>query len=87
MGNGSLANSAAAVTLTLAGKVCSTSLGALRRRIERARRARGGVVIDLSEVTLIDKPALQFLAVQSGAGVQLVNCPVYIERWLQKEEV
>ena len=71
--------------MTLAGKVCAASLGALRRRIDRARRTRGAVVIDLSEVTLIDKPSLEFLATQSGAGVALVNCPVYIEPWLRKE--
>jgi len=79
-----LANSASAVTLRLVGKVCVSSLGALRRRIDRVRRTRGSVVIDLSEVTLIDRPALQFLATQNGAGVQIVNCPVYIEAWLKK---
>jgi hypothetical protein len=57
----------------------------LRRRIDRARRQRGSVVIDLSEVTLIDRPALEFLATQNGAGVEIVNCPVYIEPWLKKE--
>ena len=85
MVSGALANSASAVTLTLAGKLCATSIGALRRRIDRARRTRGNVVIDLSEVTLIDRPALQFLATQNGAGVEIINCPVYIEAWLRKE--
>jgi hypothetical protein len=80
-----LANSSAAVTVTLTGKVGSASLGALRRRIDRARRSRGSVVVDLSEVTLIDRPALEFLAAINGAGVELVNCPAYIEPWLRKE--
>jgi anti-anti-sigma regulatory factor len=74
-----------AAVVMLAGKVCAASLGALRRRIDRARRGRGGVVIDLSEVTLIDQPSLAFLATQRGAGVELVNCPAYIEPWLRKE--
>jgi anti-anti-sigma regulatory factor len=82
---GTLTNPSAAVTVTLTGKVGSASLGALRRRIDRARRQRGSVVIDLGEVTLIDKPALEFLATVKGAGVELVNCPVYIEAWLRKE--
>jgi len=85
MVSGTLANPSSAVTVTLAGKVCSASLGALRRRIDRARRQRGSVVIDLSEVTLIDRPALEFLATMNGAGVELVNCPAYIEPWLRKE--
>jgi anti-anti-sigma regulatory factor len=82
---GALTNPPAAVTVKLMGKVCAASLGALRRRVDRARRSRGSVVIDLGEVTLIDRPALEFLAAMNGAGVQLVNCPVYIEPWLRKE--
>lgn len=71
----------------LTGKLGATSLGALRRRIERARRMRGNVVLDLGEVTLVDRPALQFLAVLNDTGVQIVNCPVYIESWLRKQTV
>lgn len=82
-----LANSSSAATVMLAGKLSATSLGALRRRIDRVRRARGNVVLDLGEVTLVDRPALQFLADQNGAGVQIVNCPAYIESWLRKESL
>lgn len=80
-----ISNPSSAAILTLAGKVCSASLGALRRRVDRARRMRCGVVIDLAEVTLIDRPSLEFLAALNVSGVQLVNCPAYIEPWLKKE--
>ena len=85
MGTGAFSNTTSAVILSLAGKVCSASLGALRRRIDRARRLRGGVIIDLAEVTLIDRPSLEFLATLHVSGIELVNCPVYIEPWLKKE--
>jgi anti-anti-sigma regulatory factor len=71
--------------LTLAGKCNGTSLGELRRAIERARRTRKRVLIDLSEVTLLDKPSLQFLAAQTREDVTLTNCPEYIQPWIQRE--
>lgn len=72
-------------TLALAGKCNGTSLGELRRAIERARRARRRVVIDLGEVTLLDKPSLQFLAAQTREDVTLANCPEYIQPWIYRE--
>jgi anti-anti-sigma regulatory factor len=72
-------------TLALTGKCNGTSLGELRRAIERARRSHKRVVIDLSEVTLLDKPSLQFLAAQTREDVTLTNCPEYIQPWISKE--
>jgi anti-anti-sigma regulatory factor len=72
-------------TLSLAGKFSGTSLGELRRAIERARRSHKRVVIDLSEVTLLDKPSLQFLAAQAREDVTLTNCPEYIQPWIYRE--
>jgi anti-anti-sigma regulatory factor len=74
-----------AAKLTLAGKCNGTSLGELRRAIERARRTRKRVLIDLSEVTLLDRPSLQFLAAQTREDVTLTNCPEYIQPWIYRE--
>lgn len=72
-------------TLTLAGKCNGTSLGELRRAIDRARRAHKRVQIDMSEVTLLDRPSLQFLAAQTREDVTLTNCPEYIQPWIYRE--
>jgi anti-anti-sigma regulatory factor len=72
-------------TLALAGKCNGTALGELRRAIERARRFHKRVVIDLSEVTLLDRPSLQFLAAQTREDVELTNCPEYIQPWIYRE--
>jgi hypothetical protein len=40
----------------------------------------------MSEVTLVDRPSLQFLAAQSRDHVTLINCPAYIEPWIAREE-
>ena len=72
-------------TLALVGKCNGMALGELRRAIEKARRTRKRVTIDLSEVTLLDKPSAQFLAAQAQEEVTLTNCPPYIEPWIDRE--
>jgi anti-anti-sigma regulatory factor len=73
------------VTLTLAGKCSGGSLGELRRAIDKARRMQKQIIIDMSEVTLVDRPSLQFLAAQVRDDVKLINCPEYIEPWISRE--
>jgi anti-anti-sigma regulatory factor len=72
------------VTVTLAGKCNGGSLGELRRAIDKARRTHRQVVIDLGEVTLVDRPSLQFLAEQARDDIKLINCPEYIEPWISR---
>ena len=73
------------ITLALAGKCSGGSLGELRRAIDKARRMQKQIIIDMSEVTLVDRPSLQFLAAQIRDDVKLINCPEYIEPWISRE--
>jgi anti-anti-sigma regulatory factor len=75
------------VTLALAGKCSGGSLGELRRAIDKARRMQKQIIIDMSEVTLVDRPSLQFLAAQVRDDVKLINCPEYIEPWISRESL
>jgi len=71
-----------AVVLSLAGKFNGGSLGELRRAIDNAMRIHREIVIDLSEVTLVDRSCVQFLAARQD--IKLVNCPEYIQPWIGK---
>ncbi|MCU1337491.1 MAG: hypothetical protein JWO19_3072 [Bryobacterales bacterium] len=72
------------VRLTLAGRMNANSLGELRRAIDRARRHRGRVALDLSEITLADRASLDFLAQQSKEQIELINCPSYLASWIAR---
>ena len=72
-----------AVTLSLAGKFGGGCLGELRRAIAVARKTCSEVVIDLGEVTLVDRPCLQFLA--ACRDLRLINCPEYIQPWIDRQ--
>lgn len=72
------------VTLLLNGKFSEDSLPELEQSISRARGAHQHIYIDLSEVTLVDRKAVQYFSEQVNNNVTLVNCPIYLERWIPK---
>ncbi|MBV8843248.1 MAG: hypothetical protein JO307_10600 [Bryobacterales bacterium] len=72
------------VTLAPLGKLVGGALGELRRGIEKARRNHRAVAIDLSEVTLVDRHSISFLVSQEGQDLVLINCPDYLEPWMER---
>ena len=74
------------VRLALAGSLHANSLGELRRAIDRARRQRvHRAALDLSEITLADRASIDFLAQQHRDEIELLNCPAYLEPWIERE--
>jgi hypothetical protein len=43
------------------------------------------IVLDLSEVKLVDRDVVGFLARIEAKGIQLENCPSYIREWIERE--
>lgn len=82
-----IAEDPATIKLSLAGKVIGPCLGELRRKIDRARKMHRRIAIDLSEVTLLDRHGLEFLAAQDCEEICLLNCPEYIEPWIARERI
>jgi anti-anti-sigma regulatory factor len=74
------------VRLMLAGRMHANSLGEIRRAIDRARRYRGHrVALDLSEITLADRASVDFLVQQRNEEIELINCPLYLQPWIEGE--
>ncbi len=73
------------LTLAVAGKVNADSLSEIGRFIDAGQRNRQQVVLDLSEVTLLDRAAARFFGETLKRGVELVNCPPYIKRWISPD--
>jgi hypothetical protein len=42
------------------------------------------VVLDLAEITLVDREVVRFLAACDERGVGLRNCPDFIREWMSK---
>jgi len=73
-----------AITLLLNGKFGEDALPELAQSISEARDAKQRIYIDLSEVTLVDRKAVEYFSEQAEQDVKLVNCPIYLRRWIRK---
>jgi anti-anti-sigma regulatory factor len=70
------------VTLLLNGKFSEEALPELDQSISQARGSHARIYLDLSEVTLVDRKAVQYFSEQAEHDVRLVNCPIYLRRWI-----
>ena len=43
------------------------------------------VILDLADVTLVNREAIGFLAGVETAGATLINCPEYVRSWIDAE--
>jgi hypothetical protein len=64
-------------------------------RIETAERGRFtlfilsgriDIVLDLKDVSFVDRDVIGFLARREADGVKLENCPAYIREWMEREK-
>jgi ABC-type transporter Mla MlaB component len=78
-------NQSDSLTLAISGNVSQEALPEIELLIDNGRRDHAKVFLDLSEVTLLDPAAAQFFADQFRGGVRLVNCPVYLKRWIVRD--
>ncbi|MEQ1853844.1 MAG: hypothetical protein ABMA01_19890 [Chthoniobacteraceae bacterium] len=69
------------VALRISGRIAGEDLEVLRTALEEVRV----IAIDLAEVELVDRDAVEFLALAEANGVALRNCPAYIREWITRE--
>jgi ABC-type transporter Mla MlaB component len=70
------------VVLRISGRIAQDDLEILRAAIDREP---GALAIDLEEVSLVDRGAVDLLALSEAKGVTLRNCPPYIQEWIARE--
>ena|SRR5258707_13095999 len=68
----------------LSGRMDAENLGELKKVIEsEAKRRR--IVLDLRDLTLVDRDAVTFLERSETNSIKLENCPAYIREWIERE--
>ena len=70
------------VVLRISGRITQDDVDVLRAAIDQEP---GAIVIDLEEVSLVDRGAVDVLARSEARGVELRNCPPYIREWIARE--
>ena len=70
------------VVLRVSGRIDEDQVDTLK---EVLGRGKGEIVLDLTEVSLVDRHAVKLLAASEANGILLRNCPGYIREWVARE--
>jgi hypothetical protein len=68
--------------LRLSGRIQEEYLSQLQTEIEQCTDTPR---LDLKDVSLLDRVSVRFLMRCESQGIQLVNCPLYIQEWISRE--
>jgi anti-anti-sigma regulatory factor len=70
------------VTLTVVGGFDASCIADFERTLAAARRLGKDVRVDLSELTVLDRLCLQYLAELARTGVAFIGCPPHVRQRL-----
>ena len=70
------------VVLCISGNLAGEHVDTLRNLL---RQEVGALAIDLKSVSLVDREAVQFLALTEYNGTELRNCPAYVREWVTRD--
>ena len=68
--------------LFISGKITGQHVDTLRNVLQQES---GALAIDLKNVSLVDREAVQLLVLGEDNGTELRNCPAYIREWAARE--
>ena len=75
-------NGTSSTHLKLSGRMQADGLSELVLELEKCNPL---LSLDLAELTLVDRDSVLFLIRCESQGVQLVNCPLYVQEWITRE--
>jgi anti-anti-sigma regulatory factor len=72
------------VVLTLSGRMDAENVIELKSLFKLEVEGRR-IVLDLKDLTLVDREAVRFLGRCEADSIRLKNCPAYIREWITRE--
>ena len=69
-------------TIKLIGRIETEHLSELGALLDAVG---GNIVLDLSEVSLVNLDVVRFLITCETQGIQLLNCSAFIRKWIDRE--
>ena len=71
------------VVFALSGRIESAGLTQLQKLLESEPHDQS-LILDLTEVKLVDRDVISFLGIYEARGVKITNCPAYIREWIEQ---
>jgi anti-anti-sigma regulatory factor len=72
------------VVWTLSGRMDAENVIELKSLFKSEAEGRR-IVLDLKDLTLVDREAVRFLESCETDSIKLKNCPAYIREWITRE--
>jgi anti-anti-sigma regulatory factor len=72
------------VVFTVSGRMDSENVDELKALFASEAKGRG-IVLDLKDLTLVDRDTVRFLERCEADSIKLKNCPAYIREWITRE--
>jgi len=72
------------IVFNLSGRIEMDNIGELKN-VLGLEPGKKRLVLDLKEITLVDRDAVRFLGSCEVDQVKLKNCPGYIREWITRE--
>jgi hypothetical protein len=72
------------VVFTLSGRMDAEQIAVLKTLFRDEAEGRR-IVLDLKDLTLVDRDAVQFLKRCESDSIKLRNSPAYIREWIERE--
>jgi anti-anti-sigma regulatory factor len=72
------------VILKVSGRMDAENVDDVKKSLESDVDGRR-ILLDLRDLTLVDREAVRFLAECETDGVEITNCPAYIREWIARE--
>jgi anti-anti-sigma regulatory factor len=73
------------VVFKLSGRIETENMAELEVLLSAEASGRR-VVLDLSDLTLVDQEVVSFLRHSEADGIELKNCPAYVREWMKQEK-
>jgi anti-anti-sigma regulatory factor len=73
------------VVLKLSGRMGTENIAELEPLLSAETSGRH-ILLDLSDLTLVDQDVVSFLRHSEGDGIELKNCPAYVREWMKQEK-
>jgi hypothetical protein len=69
----------------LSGQIETQAIAELRRLLKLQTDCRG-IVLDLKDVTVVNRDVMRFFVSCEADGMKLENCAPYIREWMEREK-
>ncbi len=73
------------VIFTLSGRLNADNVGELKTLLKSEAESRR-IILDLKDLTLVDRDAVRFLKCCEADSITLKNCRAYIREWISREK-